>query len=145
MTYRKATKKDAKQLDSLLTKLIEDEREYDPNLEIIIVRDFYINYINDDTKYLYLCEEDNKIVGYTYLIKNENNIKIDSLYVEKEYRNKGIATNLINEAINYAKLNNKNCITLNVLENNLKAKKLYYKYFKLNQKNGIKEELIMYL
>ncbi len=143
--YRIATKKDADNLDKLLTKLIDDERQYDPSLETIIVSDFYINYINDDTRYLYLCEEENKIVGYTYLIKNEDNVKIDALYVEEEYRNQGIATNLINEAVHYAKLNNKKYITINVLENNLKAKSLYSKYFKLNKKNGIKEELIMYL
>ena len=145
MTYRQATKKDTDKLDKLLTKLIDDERQYDKNVEHVIVYGFYEKYINDPTKYLYLCEENNNIIGYIYLKKENDHIIIDALYVEEQYQNKGIATNLINEAINYSKLNNIKYIIINVLENNLKAKNLYSKYFKLNKKDGIKEELIMYI
>lgn len=143
--YRTANIQDASKLDKLLTKLIDDERQYDPSVEHINVRDFYINYIEDDTKYIFLYEEDNNIVGYIYLIKDNDHIKIDALYVEELYRNKKVATTLLNEAIDYAKVNNIKYITVNVLENNIKAKSLYRKYFKLNKKDGIKEELILYL
>ena len=145
MNFRKAELKDAKELDNLLTLLIEDEKNYDDKVKPIKVKKYYCNYINDPTKYLYLCEDNKKIVGYIYTISIGGALKIDALFVKEDYRKKGIATKLINEIINYAKTNNIKYITINVLENNIKAKELYSKYFKLNAKNGIREELIMYL
>ena len=145
MTFRNANINDAKQLDDLLTMLIKDETQYDSNIKPFKVKNYYKNYINDNTRYFYLCEDNNKVVGYIYVISIGGAYKIDALYVKDEYQNKGIATNLINNVIEQAKNNNIKFITLNVLEKNLKAKKLYSKYFELNQKTGIREELIMYL
>jgi ribosomal protein S18 acetylase RimI-like enzyme len=145
MTFRNATIKDAKELDKLLTLLIKDEKKYDNNVKPFKVKNYYKNYINDSNRYFYLCEDNNKIVGYIYTISIGGALKIDALYIKEDYQNKGIGTNLINNVIEYAKKNNIKFITINVLENNIKAKKLYNKYFKLNAKNGIKEELIMYL
>ena len=59
-------------------------------------------------------------------IKREEAI-IDGLYVLEEYRNKKIATNLINEAKKWCKDKNIDTISLNVLANNEIARKLYYK------------------
>lgn len=143
MLYRKATINDANYLDNLLTRLIEDETKYDPNCELVKVKDFYINYINDNKKYFEVCEDNNKIVGYIYSIFNDNNAKIDALFVDEEYRNNGLATNLLEHFIKYCRNNNIKYITINVLENNVNAKKLYSKYFKLNKKDNLKEELIM--
>ena len=143
MLYRKPTIKDADKLDNLLTKLILDERNYDPNVELVKVKDFYINYIEDPTKYFQLCEDNNNIVGYIYCILDNDTSKIDALFIDELYRNKKIATTLIDNFINYCKNNNIKEVTINVLENNIKAKNLYSKYFILNKKDGIKEELIM--
>lgn len=145
MIYRKPLESEANILDSLLTKLILDEQKYDPNVEIINVKDFYIHYIKDPTKYFEVCEDDNNIVGYIYSIIENNSIKIDALFVDESYRNKGIASKLIENCINYAKNNNIKTITINVLKDNIKAKNIYYKYFTLNKKEGIKEELIINL
>jgi len=143
--FRSAIVNDADKLDELLTQLILDEKKYDPNVEIVKVKDFYKNYINDNTKFFLVCEENDIIFGYIYVKKEDNILKIDALYVLEEYRNKGIATHLLEEVINYGKLNNYEIISINVLENNLKAKKLYSKYFKLYKKDNIKEELRMIL
>ena len=145
MNFKVAEVKDAKQLDNLLSLLIKDETKYDKNVKPFKVKNYYINYINDNTRYIYVCEHNNEIVGYIYTIIIDDALKIDALYVKDEYQNKGIATTLIKNVIDYAKNNNIKFITINVLENNIKAKKLYSKYFELNQKNGIKEELILYL
>ena len=141
MIFRKPNNNDASNLDNLLTKLILDEKNYDPNVEVVNVKDFYINYINDNTKYFEVCEDNDTIVGYIYVIINNNIAKIDALYVEEAYRNKKIATKLIENFINYSKDNNIKEITINVLENNVKAKNLYSKYFVLDSKNGKIETL----
>lgn len=143
MLFRNAVNSDANKLDNLLTKLIEDEKNYDENCESVNVKDFYINYIDDPTKYFEVCEDNNEIVGYIYAILNNDTAKIDALFIAEKYRNKGIATKLIEDFINFAKDNNINTITINVLENNKKAKNLYSKYFRLNKKDNLKEELIM--
>ena len=145
MLYRKANNDDADKLDNLLTKLITDEKNYDPKVELINVKDFYTNFIDDESKYFEVCEDNNEIVGYIYSKLEENNAKIDALFVEEAYRNKKIATTLIENFINYCKDNNIKEITIKVLENNIKAKSLYSKYFILNNKEGIKEELILNL
>ena len=143
MIFRKPKLEDASKLDDLLTKLILDEKNYDPNVELVNVKDFYINYIEDPTKYFELCEDNNNIVGYIYCIIDNDTSKIDALFIDELYRNKKIATTLIDNFINYCKNNSIKEVTINVLENNIKAKNLYSKYFILNKKDGIKEELIM--
>lgn len=145
MVYRSPKDEDASKLDDLLTKLILDEKNYDPSAETIIVKDYYIHYIKDPTKYFQICEDNNKIVGYIYCILDNNKAKIDALYIEELYRNKKIGTTLIENFINYCRDNNINEVTIKVLENNDIAKKMYSKYFINYNKEGIKEELIMYL
>ena len=145
MIFRKANMKDAKKLDELLTKLILDEKTYDPNVELVNVNNFYINFINDQAKYFEVCEDDGEIVGYIYSKLNNNTALIDALFVEESYRNKKIATTLIENFISFCKSNNIDEISIKVLENNVRAKHLYSKYFKLKNKENIKEELFMKL
>lgn len=145
MIFRKANMEDAKKLDELLTKLILDEKTYDPNVELVNVNNFYINFINDRAKYFEVCEDDGEIVGYIYSKLNNNTALIDALFVEESYRNKKIATTLIENFISFCKSNNIDEISIKVLENNVRAKNLYSKYFKLKNKEDIKEELFMKL
>ena len=145
MIYRNANIEDANELDNLLTLLILDEKNYDSSVETIQVHDFYKNYIYDNTKYFQVALDNNKIVGYIYVKKESDSLKIDALYVLEDYRSKGIATHLLEEVINYAKLNNYEYISINVLENNIKAKNLYNKYFKLYKKDNLKEELRLFI
>ena len=131
MNFREATINDCEEIDNLLTKLIDDERiNYDNTLqEGYIVKNFYEKYINDNDKKIYVCVDEDKIVGYIYIIINDNIIaKLDALYVLEEHRNKGIAKELIKMAINYIKQNKAiRRIEINVLSENKIAKKLYEK------------------
>ena len=53
---------------------------------------------------------------------------IFNVAVRESYRNKGVATALINELITYGKKNNFSFITLEVRESNLPAISLYSKF-----------------
>lgn len=65
---------------------------------------------------------DNKIVG-CILLKNNNNSKLlDEIYLEEEYRNKGIGTEIIKDI-----LNNNDVVYLWVYKENEKAISLYKK------------------
>ena len=134
MLYRKALINDAKYLDNLLTMLIQDERQYDNSIdENFVVTNFYQNYIEDNTKLLYLAEENNEIVGYIYGYfkkddTNQNNIAyLDALFIKNEYRHQGIANKLIEELKKWAIKNNCTNIEVNVCSQNIKAKNLYLK------------------
>lgn len=134
MLYRKALMKDAKYLDNLLTELIQDERQYDNSIdENFVVTDFYQNYIEDNTKFLYLAEDNNKIIGYIYgyfnkdVTTNNKVAYLDALYIESEYRKHGIANKLIEEFKKWARENNCANMEVNVCTQNIKAKNLYLK------------------
>ncbi len=134
MLYRKALMKDAKNLDNLLTKLIQDERQYDDSIdENFIVTDFYQNYIQDNTKFLYLAEDNKEIIGYIYgyfnkdVTTNDKVAYLDALFIDSNYRHQGIANKLIDEFKKWTKENNCTSMEVNVCSNNIKAKNLYIK------------------
>ncbi|MFN8672390.1 MAG: GNAT family N-acetyltransferase [Candidatus Sericytochromatia bacterium] len=85
------------------------------------------NFSNKD--YIYLLAEDNstsKVIGYSEAKILESNpifektkqLHISAVFVEKDYRKKGIGKIIINELIKIAKDNNCQEIDLNVLLNN---------------------------
>lgn len=126
--------KEANICDNLLTELIQDERQYNPKInKNYIVKDYYKNYINRDDAKIFVATKDNEIMGYIFILVNdfkgteENNAKIDALFVKKEYRNKGVATKLVNTAKDWIKSKGINAIIIGVTYNNEIAKKLYYK------------------
>lgn len=128
MHYRLATLKDADKLDELLTKLIQDERQYDESIDPnFIVHNFYSNMLVKDDRLIYLCEIDNFVCGYIYLIIESDTAKIDALYIEEDVRNNGVATMLIKWAKEYCKSKNIKTIELNVVKGNKVAKELYLK------------------
>ena len=138
---------EANKCDELLNKLILDERKYNDNIDSdFIVKDFYKNYIDNNKTNLLIAVENSNIIGYifTKIIEVESekkSAKIDALYIEEVYRNKGIATKLIEESINWIKDNSIDNITINVMYQNEVAKKLYYKLgfenYSLTLKNNI--------
>ena len=65
---------------------------------------------------------DNKIVGCLLLTNKDDGILLDEIYLEEEYRNKGIGTDIIKEVID-----NYDIIYLWVYKENLKAISLYKK------------------
>lgn len=120
----------ADKCDELLTKLILDERKYDESIDSSFeVNNYFNNYINDEDKILLGYFIDNILVGYIYAYETvSNNIKglfIDGLYVESEYRNKGIAKELINKIILEAEKREAKFIDIKVMSKNEVAKHLY--------------------
>lgn len=65
---------------------------------------------------------DNKIVGCLLLTNKDDGKLLDEIYLEEEYRNKGIGTEIINDI-----LNNNDIVYLWVYKENEKATSLYKK------------------
>ena len=116
---------DCKICDNFLTLLIQDERKYDTTIdEKFVVKDYFINMINNQN-ILLLYKNENKPIGYIFAKKIDNKYLIDGLYIDINFRNKGIATKLIKVIIKeiYSLGNYK--IFINVLKKNKVAVNLY--------------------
>ena len=83
----------------------------------------------DDENIIILAYYINKtIVGYILIRRTSNNTcLLDGLYVEKEYRNKGIGNSLLKDAISRIKNMNVKYVDINVMYNNIIAKHIYEK------------------
>ena len=137
MIKKVETKEEALECNRLLTMLIQDEKRYDSNInDSFEVSDWFEHLYFKNDSALYIDIEDNKIVGYIYIKIKDLDITsiktvealIDGLYVLKEYRNRRIATNLIEHAKEWCISKNINAISLNVMYNNDIARKLYNKF-----------------
>lgn len=135
MYIRDAEMKDAEQLDALLTKLIQDEAQYDSNLyQESIITNNYGNRIGLDGHKLILIEDENKIIGYLYgfiyhipeIYKYPIAI-VDALYIEEKYRRKGYATMLVSEFKAFALKNRAHQVELKVVSANQAAVEFYKK------------------
>ena len=131
---RKVQEKDLSTVDNLLTLLIQDERKYNKNINPDFKVDgWYQRFINDDNRIILVYEIDSKVVGYIYgyIDLSPVNIRpvaiLDALYVEESYRTNGIATELIDEFINWVKSKDAISIEVSVLLENNKAINLYQK------------------
>ena len=132
--------------DTLLTKLIQDERQYDNLIdENFVVHDWFKN-VTKNTDNILLCyEEDNIIEGFIFLKLIESDNKkgyvIDSLYVDTMYRNQGIASKLMSTALDMIKDADIAFIDISVMANNKIAYSLYKKFgfdvFKINLRKNI--------
>ena len=120
---------DADRCDELLTKLIHDERQYNDTIDDNYIVINHFNKMLDDENIIILGYYINKtIVGYILIRKMANNTcLLDGLYVEKEYRNKGIGKSLLTEAISRIKNMNVKYVDINVMYNNVIAKHIYEK------------------
>ena len=144
---REAIIDDATSLDNLLLLLIDDERKYDKNISpLIMILDYYKNFINKENNIFYVYEDNNKVVAYVYakilndgtLVKNK--AIIDALYVDEEYRKKGIAKSLLNKVLERLSDYDLASIEISVMSSNTIAKKLYEGLgFKTNKETLIKE------
>ena len=85
------------------------------------------NYVNK-TISKQICEYknivlNNIVVGSFLITKNENGLLLDEIFIEEQYRNKGIGTSIIKSVISNANNN----VYLWVYKDNIKAIKLYNK------------------
>ncbi len=106
--------------------------------------------INDDTKLVFVYEDDKQINGYAFCIIKEEvshtltNIKIlyiDDLCVEEASRHNHIGTKLYSFTLEYAKRIGYYNLTLNVWTDNKDALKFYEKIDLHSQKNAMKRIL----
>lgn len=99
-------------------------KELDNTLEL---KEFNVEEKNPFTKYIayYI---DKKIVGYLVYLLIYDRVEIDYIFVKDEYRNRKIASNMLEYLIDILKKQNILNITLEVRENNESAIKLYTKY-----------------
>ena len=123
--------------DNLLTKLIQDEKKYNDYIDDnFVVKDYFKNVIKDEKNILLCYKEDEIIKGYIYLKNiiedNKSGYLIDGLYVLEEYRNNGIAKELINSSLSILKSKNINFIDVNTMYKNKEANNLY-KSFGFNE------------
>ena len=148
MIERIKTKELADKCDELLTKLILDEKQYDDSIDSDFkVINYFNNFVNDEDKVLLGFIIDNVLVGYIYAYETmSNNVKglfIDGLYVETDYRNRGIAKELINEVILEGEKRDAKFIDIKVMSNNEVAKNLYnsldFNDFKIMMRKEISE------
>ena len=116
---------DCKICDNFLTLLIQDERKYDNTIdEKFVVKDYFINMINNQN-ILLLYKNENKPIGYIFAKKIHDKYLIDGLYIDINYRNKGIATKLIKAIIKEIYSLGDYEIFINVLKENKVAVNLY--------------------
>ena len=130
MLIRISDEINANECDELLTKLIQDEKQYNAFInENFIVKDYFKNVVKDEQNILLGYKENKEIVGYIYFkfVKDEEafGYLIDGLYVEEEYRNKGIAKSLIEEGLRIIKEKDIDFIDINVMSKNETAVYLY--------------------
>ena len=120
---------DADRCDELLTKLIHDERQYNDTIDEDYIVTNHFNKMLDDENIIILGYYINEIiVGYILIRRTSNNTcLLDGLYVEKEYRNKGIGNSLLKDAISRIKNMNVKYVDINVMYNNIIAKHIYEK------------------
>ena len=107
---------DCKRCDNFLTLLIQDERKYDNTIdEKFVVKDYFINMINNQN-ILLLYKKENKPIGYIFAKKVDDKYLIDGLYVDFNFRSKGVAIKLIKEIIREIYLLGDYKIFINVLK-----------------------------
>ena len=116
----KATSKDiAKLIQYKLASILDYDKEITPEEKESItnfVKKSIPNQINDYK----VIEIDNKIIGCLYLEPYQDGILLNEIYLEEDYRNQGIGTDIIKNI-----LQNNSKIYLWVYKENKKALKLY--------------------
>lgn len=116
---------DCKICDNFLTLLIQDERKYDTTIdEKFVVKDYFINMINNQN-ILLLYKNENKPIGYIFAKKIDDKYLIDGLYIDINFRNKGIAKKLIKVIIKEIYSLGDYEIFISVLKENKVAVNLY--------------------
>lgn len=117
----------------LLVQIILNE--FDMNEDIEDIKNFDYNSYKNGGGNLWLAvdEEDNVIATSAIEVNNEKNeAKLVRVYLNKEYRGTGIATEMLNMAIDFVKSINFNRIILGTYKKLERAVKFY-------EKNGFKE------
>lgn len=154
MNIRTATINDIEQIVPLLIALDELHAKMYPTvfdsskIREEVRKSFLLENINTPNNLFLLAESEKNIVGIVHcyiqetknhpIKKDKNAVVLSDLYVEENYRNKGIAQQLINNALDFIKVNwSISNVFLNVFNENQEAIKLY-------EKSGFQKQFIRY-
>lgn len=118
------------------------------NKKIDLIKNNQIySHLTENSEYFYLILNDTDLIGFFSLNIKKKYVIISSLYVCKEYRKKGIATEIINDVIFAVKYNIKfhiHCIIVNsYAESALFFLKRGFDFCKLNKKLNYKKRNII--
>lgn len=143
ISYRKSIKEDIPYINNLFIEMVKtvNKRMEDNNITPYkeLENGFIDNYLDkfyiDNNNVIFVALDNNDIIGFISLCKNEDNIYIDDYSVKEEYRGKGIGSKLMSLANTYALENNINELITHVETANKKSIEFYKnKGFKLVQK-----------
>ena len=117
-------------------------------LDLYFNADQVLSELQDDTDNFFFFEEDGVVKGYMRInakhacpleaFQNRNCIELVRLYVLKEYHGAGVANELMNLAIDFARRNDFDTMYLSVWEYNFRARGFYEKHGFLN--SGIEND-----
>lgn len=113
------TKMEKSHLDEIATKLSEFDEFWNSN---ILIDEFN----NENSKYFVIMNEEN-ILGFAGLWFNIDEAHVMNIAIKKEFRRNHFGTQLLDFLIDFAEKENKECITLEVREDNIAAINLYKK------------------
>jgi GNAT superfamily N-acetyltransferase len=123
---------DALLANGFLTKLIQDEKQYDDNInDKITINNHYEQFYNQSEHCILLAMIDETVIGYLYgfIINNEAYInkmaQLDAMYVDYEYRGKHVGPLLIEAFKRWCIDNGIQYIELKVCKDNKVAIELY--------------------
>ena len=84
-----------------------------------------INKLMDKSAVFKLLKENGKIIGFCEFVKEDDRLFLSKLYVDKNYRGKGLGKILFDETVKYAKENSLDTIYLTVNKGNTPSYNIY--------------------
>ena len=140
MNIRKAESQDIPQIETLLYQVHKVHADKRPDLFIPGMKKYTAEelqeIIADDTRPVYVAEEDNRIFGYAFCILQQQTaasmtkirtLYIDDLCVDENIRGKHVGSQLYQHVLTAARQMGCYNVTLNVWECNPTARKFYDK------------------
>lgn len=154
MYIRKAEKKDIPQIEELLYQVAKVHVDARPDLFRAGQKKYTAQELEqmmqDESRSIYVAEQDERILGYAFCIFQENNsnlmtdirtLYIDDLCVQEDARGENIGRQIYDYVLDIARQSGCYNVTLNVWECNPGAKKFYEKCGLQVQKTGMEKIL----
>jgi ribosomal protein S18 acetylase RimI-like enzyme len=104
---------------------------YNQASDIALAKSFITDRLNNNESVIYVAFKDDKQVGFTQLYPKYSSMRavknwiLNDLYVDETYRKQGIASQLIQAAMDFAKANNARFVQLETQMDNYTAQSLY--------------------
>ena len=117
-----------------LAVLLDEYRQfYQQKSDVGAAKAFLAERIQLEESVLFFAKNEHEMVGFTQLYPTFTSVGLgrtwllNDLYVRSDYRNLGVATQLIEKVIDFSKATNRKKIFLSTATDNLVAQKLYEK------------------